>query len=107
MVSTIHKGRAATAIFAAILIVASQAVGAAHFHEDAVSRNKSAVTQLAIDESLCPLCQFALHSPGSVSSTPAVARGPFIGETLILAAPVAAETTVSSTARVRAPPISL
>lgn len=107
MLSTIHKGRTATAIFAAILIVASQAVGAAHFHEGVVSRNKSAVTQLAIDEALCPLCQFALHSPGSVSSTPALARGPFIAETLILAAPVRFVSPVFSTARVRAPPNSL
>ena len=107
MLSTTHKGRTATAIFAAILIVASQAVGAAHFHEGDVSRNKSAVMQLVIDEALCPLCQFALHSPGSVSSTPVVAGGAVIAEALVLAAPVAPETTVFSTARVRAPPISL
>jgi hypothetical protein len=106
MLSTFHRGRTATAIFAAILILASQAVGAAHFHEGAVSRNKSAVTQLAIDEALCPLCQFALHSPGSVSSAPAIARGPFIAETLLPTPPIRFVTPVFATARVRAPPVS-
>jgi hypothetical protein len=111
MVSRFHSRVSVTqrtiAIFGALLILASQAIGVAHFHESAGSRNRTAVAQLTVDEALCPLCQFALHSPGSVSSTPTVACVPVIFERLLLAASVAPESPVLSTARVRAPPVAL
>jgi len=111
MVSRFHKGRSATArtiaIFGALLILVSQAIGAAHFHEGAVSRNEVAAAQFTVDEGFCPLCQLALHSPGSVSSTATVARGPAIVGTIFFAAPVRSESPVFSAARVRAPPVSL
>ena len=97
----------AIAIFGAVLILVSTSVGASHFHERAVSRDGGAVAQLAVDEGLCPLCEFALHSPGSVSSTATVTRGPAIVDTIFLAAPVRSESPVFSIARVRAPPMAL
>jgi len=106
-----HKGgRAAAraiAIFGAVLIVVSQAIGAAHFHDGAVSRDGAVTTQLSVDEGLCPICQLASHSPGSIAAASTVARGPAVAETVFLAAPIRPRSPVFSAARVRAPPVSL
>ncbi len=111
MTSKFHKGGTvaarAIAVFGAMLILVSQAIGAAHFHLGAASRDGVPVTQLTVDEGLCPICQLALHSPGSVSPAAAVARGPAIAGTIFFAAPIRSESPVFSAARVRAPPISL
>jgi len=111
MTSRFHKGGRATAraiaIFGAALLLVSQSIGAAHFHEDTVSRDGVAVAQLSADQGPCPICQLALHSPGSVAVAATAARGPAITETIFLAAPMRSESPVFSTARVRAPPISL
>ena len=111
MISRVHRsGRAAAraiAIFGAALILVTTSVGASHFHERAVSRDGGAVAQVAVDEGLCPLCEFALHSPGSVSSATTVARGPAMVDTIFPAAPVRSEFPVFSPTRVRAPPIAL
>jgi hypothetical protein len=100
-------GARAIAVFCAALILVSQAIGAAHFHRGAASRDGVPVAQLTVDEGFCPICQLALHSPGSVSSAPAVVRGPAIAETIFFAAPIRSESPVFSAARVRAPPVSL
>ncbi len=106
MTSRFHKGGGAAAraiaIFGAALILVSQAIGAAHFHQGAVSRD--GVAQLSADEGLCPVCQLALHAPGSVASAATAARGPAIAETIFLAAPLRSVSPVFSAARVRAPP---
>ncbi|MGB8414286.1 MAG: hypothetical protein WCE23_15810 [Candidatus Binatus sp.] len=111
MLSRFHKsGRVAAraiAIFGAALILVSQAIGAAHFHEGAASRNGVAVAEFSADPGFCPVCQLALHSPGSVASTATVARGPAIAGTIFIAAPIRSESPVLSAARVRAPPVSL
>jgi hypothetical protein len=111
MLSRFHKGGRAVAraiaIFGAALILVSQAIGAAHFHQGAAWRDGVGVAQLSADPGLCPVCQLALHSPGSVASTATVARGPAIAETVFLAAPIRSESPVFSAARVRAPPVSL
>jgi hypothetical protein len=111
MISRFHRsGRTAAraiAIFGALLILVTTSVSASHFHQRAVPRDGAAAVQVAVDEVLCPLCEFALHSPGSVSSTATVARGPAIVDPIFLAAPVRSESPVFSTARVRAPPITL
>ncbi len=111
MTSGFHKGgRAAAraiAIFGAALILVSQAIGAAHFHESAASRDGVVVAQFSADPGLCPVCQLALHSPGSVSAAATVARGPAIAETVFLAPPIRSETPMFSATRVRAPPVSL
>ena len=111
MLSRFHKSGTvaarAIAIFGAALILVSQAIGAAHFHQGAASRGGVPVAQLTVDEGLCPICQLALHSPGSVAPAPSVARGPAIAETVFLAAPIRSESPVLSAARVRAPPVSL
>jgi len=111
MISRLHKssraGARAIAIFGAGLILVSQLIGASHFHESEISRNGVAVAQLSADQGLCPVCQLALHSPGSVAATATVARGPAIAGTILIAAPIRSESPVFLTARVRAPPVSL
>ena len=97
----------AISIFGAVLIVVSQLIGVAHFHEGAVSRNGVASQQISADAGLCPICQLALHSPGSMAQATTVARGPAIAETIFITAPSRSESPVFSAARVRAPPIAL
>jgi hypothetical protein len=101
------SGRAAIAIFGALLIFVSQTVGAAHFHDSAVSRDGRVTATLSADPGFCPVCQLALHSPGSLAAAATVARGPVLSETIFIAATVRSESPVFSAARVRAPPISL
>jgi hypothetical protein len=111
MTSKYHKGGIAAAraiaVFCAALILVSQAIGAAHFHQGAVSRDGVGVAALSADAGLCPVCQLALHSPGSVAAAPTVARGAAIAGTIFFAAPIRSESPVFSAARVRAPPVSL
>ncbi len=105
-----RRGRAAAraiAIFGVVLLLVSQTIGAAHFHESAVSRAGFVTSALSADPGFCPVCQFALHSPGSVSAATTVARGPAIAETIFIAATSRSESPVFSSARVRAPPVSL
>jgi hypothetical protein len=97
----------AIAIFGAALILVSQLIGAAHFHGSAVSGVGVAVPQLNVDEGICPICQLALHSPGSVASAPVIARGPAISGTISLFTPTRSMSPVFSTSRVRAPPSAL
>src|SRR5579862_5997012 len=101
------SGRAAIAIFGAALILVSQMVGVAHFHESAVSRDGRAVAAVSIDTGFCPVCQLALHSVGPLAAAAAVARGPVITEKIFVPAPVRFESPVFSAARVRAPPESI
>jgi hypothetical protein len=109
MASRFHKsGRAAAgaiAIFCAALILVSQAIAAAHFHAGAVSRDVPA--QLTTYEGLCPLCELALHSPGSIAAATTVARGPAIVEAIFFPAPISSESPAVSAARVRAPPVAV
>ena len=108
MKSWFHSsGRAAIAIFGAALILVSQMVGAAHFHEDAVSRDGRLTATLSADPGFCPVCQLALHSPGSVATATTVACGPLVTEIIFVPAPVRFDSPVFSAARVRAPPTSL
>ena len=97
----------AIAIFGAALLLVSQLIGVAHFHEGAVSRDGIGAAQVATDSGLCPICQLALHAPGSLAQATTVARGPAIAERIFVAAPARAESPVLSTARVRAPPASI
>ena len=108
MKSWFHSsGRAAIAIFGAALILVSQMVGVAHFHESAVSRDGRVTATLSADPGFCPICQLALHSPGPLATAATVARGPVVAETIFVRAAVPFESPVFSAARVRAPPISL
>jgi hypothetical protein len=111
MLFRVHRsGRATTravAIFGAALLLVSQLIGVAHFHEGAGSRSGIVAAQAIDDPGLCPVCQLALHSPGSVTAATTIARGAAIAETIFIAAPTRAESPVFSTARVRAPPVSL
>jgi hypothetical protein len=110
MIATTKSFRTANrslAIFSAALLLVSQFIGVAHFHEDSVSRNGVVTATLSADLGLCPICQLALHSPGSVTAATTIARGPTIAEAVFLAAEVRFASLVFSTARVRAPPVSL
>jgi hypothetical protein len=111
MLSRVHKHdrtpARAIAIFGAALILVSQLIGVAHFHEGAVSRDGVVTAALSIDPGFCPVCQLALHSPGTVAATTAIARGPAIAETVFFPAPIRSESPAFSTARVRAPPVPL
>jgi hypothetical protein len=111
MISRLHKsGRPSArviATFCAALILVSQLIGVAHFHEDAVSRDGIVTAALNADPGFCPVCQLALHSPGSVASTVTVECGPAIVEIVFIAAPSRSESPALSAARVRAPPVAL
>jgi hypothetical protein len=84
MLSKVHKGgrtvSRAIAIFGAALILVSQLIGVAHFHEGAVSRDGKVVAQVGTDPGFCPVCQLALHSPGSLAQPTTFARGPTLAE---------------------------
>ncbi|MGH7923837.1 MAG: hypothetical protein ACREQH_04510, partial [Candidatus Binatus sp.] len=91
----------------AALMLVSQLIAVAHFHEGSVSRDGVAAAQIAADLGLCPVCQLALHTPGTVAAATTFARGPAIAETVFLAALTRPQSAVFSVARVRAPPVSL
>jgi hypothetical protein len=97
----------AISTFGAALILVSQLIGVAHFHESAISHNGVASAQISSDAGLCPICQLALHSPGSMARATTVARAPAIAETIFITAPSCSESLVFSAARVRAPPVTL
>ena len=94
-------------IFGAALLLVSQLIGVAHFHESAVSHNGVAAAQISADAGLCPICQLAMHSPGSMAQATTVARAPAIAETIFITAQSRFESLVFSTARVRAPPTTI
>jgi len=97
----------AISIFGAALILVSQLIGVAHLHAGAVLRHGVASPQISTDAGLCPICQLALHSPGSMARATTVARAPAIAETIFIAAPSRSESPIFSAARVRAPPVTL
>jgi hypothetical protein len=97
----------AISMFGAALILVSQLIAVAHFHEGAVLHNGVAVPQISADAGLCPICQLAMHSPGSMAQAATVARAPAIAEAIFIVAPSRSESPVCSAARVRAPPITL
>ena len=100
-------GRTAIAIFGAALLLVSQLIGVAHFHDGGtVSRNGVATAALSVDAGSCPICQLALHSPGSLAQATTFARGPTLAETIFIAAPIRPHSIAFSSARVRAPPVS-
>lgn len=111
MVTSFHKrgGTAvrSIAIFCAALLLVSQFIGVAHFHEGSVSRDGAAAAQISADPGLCPVCQLASHSPGSVAAAATVACEPAIAEAVFLTAPARFESPVFASARVRAPPVAL
>ena len=97
----------AISIFGAALILLAQLIGVSHFHESAISHNGVASPQIITDAGLCPICQLALHSPGSIAQASTVARAPAVAETIFITAPSRSESVVFSAARVRAPPVTL
>ena len=84
MISRLNRGgrtgARAIVIFGAVLLLVSQMIGVAHFHEGAVSRDGIGAAQVGTDSGLCPICQLALHAPGSLAQATTVARGPAIAE---------------------------
>ena len=76
MISRLNRGgrtgARAIVIFGALLLLVSQMIGVAHFHEGAVSRDGIAAAQVGTDSGLCPICQLALHAPGWLARVPTV-----------------------------------
>jgi hypothetical protein len=111
MSSWFHKKSAnlarAIATMSAALVLFAQLVGAVHFHQDAVSHNGIVTAELSADQGLCPVCQLAFHSPGSVAASPTVSRGPAFTDSIVRAQPVEKESPVFSAERGRAPPVTL
>jgi hypothetical protein len=97
----------AISTFGAAILLVSQLIGAAHFHESVISSQRTVAAQADAVQGLCPVCQLAFHSPGSVTAAPAVAHGPVIAEPISLPETIRAESPACSTARVRAPPATL
>jgi len=97
----------AISIFGAALILVSQLIAVAHFHEGAVLHNGVAAPEISADAGLCPICQLALHSPGSMAQATTVARAPTIAEAIFIVAASRSQSAVFSADRVRAPPIAL
>jgi hypothetical protein len=108
MVARFHRYATALArsiaIVAAAVLLVSQLAGVAHFHEGSLSNDRA---QISTDAGFCPVCQLALHSPGSMAAASTLAPGPVLAEAVSFAAPVRLESPVFSTARVRAPPVAL
>ena len=103
---SVRSSARAFAIVVSALLLVSQTVGAAHFHAGPVSLGIVAA-QSGADQGLCPICQLALHSLGSVSAATTVERGPDIAEKISIDEQTRSQSPVFSSARVRAPPISL
>jgi len=58
----------------ATLVLFAQLIGAVHFHQSVVSHDGIVNAELSADQGLCPVCQLAFHSPGSVAAAPTVSR---------------------------------
>src|SRR5258708_33476123 len=95
------------ATIGATLILFAQLIGAVHFHEGVISHDGIVTAELSADQGLCPICQLAFHSPGSLAAAPTVARGPAISDAVVLAEPADIESPVTGPERGRAPPVTL
>ncbi len=109
MSSWFHKKSAALprviATTGAVLILFAQLIGAVHFHQGVVSHDGIVNAELSADQGLCPVCQLAFHSPGSVAPAPTVSREPAFTDALVRAHPAEIESPVFSAERGRAPPV--
>lgn len=108
MISGFHKrnrlAARSLAMLGATLVLFAQIIGAIHFHEATAPRDGIAAAHSVVDQGLCPVCQLAFHSPGSIAAAPSFARGTASSEAIVLFESSALESPVFSTARVRAPP---
>src|ERR1700688_880732 len=93
------------ATMCAVLVLFAQLIGAVHFHQSVVSHDGIVNAELSADQGLCPVCQLAFHSPGSVAAAPTVSRGLAIVNAIVRAHPVEKESPVFSAERGRAPPV--
>ena len=109
MSSWFHRKNAgltrAIATMGATLVLFAQLIGAVHFHQGVVSHDGIVNAELSADQGLCPVCQLAFHSPGSVAAAPTVSRGLAIVDAIVRARPVEIESPVFSAERGRAPPV--
>jgi hypothetical protein len=107
MSSWFHKKDFARAIatIGATLVLFAQLIGAVHFHQSLVSHDGIVNAELSADQGLCPVCQLAFHSPGSVAAAPTVTRGPAFTDAIVRAHPAGIESPVFSAERGRAPPV--
>jgi hypothetical protein len=103
-----HKKGLARAIatIGATLVLFAQLIGAVHFHQGVASHDGIVNAALSADQGLCPVCQLAFHSPGSVAAAPTFSRGPAFSDAIVRAQPVEIESPVFSGERGRAPPVA-
>jgi len=108
MSSWFHKKNFSRAIatIGATLVLFAQLIGAVHFHQSVVSHDGIVNAELSADQGLCPVCQLAFHSPGSVASAPTFSRGPASTDAIVRAQSVAIESPIFSAERGRAPPVA-
>src|SRR5512143_217928 len=105
---TIFKpNRLVIARLGAALILLAQLVGAAHYHEGVAARRPAVASQAIADQSSCPVCQLAFHSPASFASVSAVSNSLALEETIVLTESFALASPVLRPQRSRAPPVSL
>ncbi len=95
------------ATIGATLVLFAQLIGAVHFHEGVISHDGLVTAELSANQGLCPICQLAFHSPGSLGAAPTAARGPAIADAVVLAEPADIESPVTGPERGRAPPVTL
>ncbi len=109
MSSWFHKKNFSRAIatIGATLVLFAQLIGTVHFHQSVVSHDGIVNAELSADQGLCPVCQLAFHSPGSVAAAPTVSRGPAFTDAIVRAQLVEIESPVFSAERGRAPPVTL
>ena len=109
MSSWFHRKNAALtrsiATIGATLVLFAQLIGAVHFHQSVVSHDGIVNAEISADQGLCPVCQLAFHTPGSIAAAPTVSRGLAIVDAIVRARPVEIESPVFSAERGRAPPV--
>src|ERR1700682_654611 len=97
----------AIATMCAAVVLFAQLIGAVHFHQGVVSHHGIVTAELSANQELCPVCQLAFHSPGSVAAAPTVSRGPAFTDAIVCAQSREKESPVFSAERGRAPPVLL
>ena len=101
---SIRSGAKAIALFGVVLILASQFIAVAHFHQRNVTPQFNAPTQVVADDGLCALCSLAFHAPFNPAATSSIAR-PFAELRLVYAAIALPHVSIPfSSCQTRAPP---
>jgi len=103
---SIRSGAKAIALFGVVLILASQFIAVAHFHQRNVTRQFNAPTQVVADDGLCALCDLVFHAPFNPAAKPTFVR-PYTAIRQVAAAVASLHVAASfSSCQTRAPPVA-